>query len=332
MTQPASNAVAILRLGIVCILTACTSSTVGIPNPAPSGEPSDTGHYAGTYYPLYNSGVKQWIEPTSSMPFDEVSDIFAAFAHVYERGNGAVLDFEQGQSAEPKRLKRLEKVARAKNPHVKILITLGWGKTHDWTHVAKDYANRAGLFVPSVVAFLRKNDLDGFDIDDESIGVEDSTGVISQAAFDAVVADLRASLNRAATEDGRAYALVITPAGDNPAKGGIEGTQIDAANAHDFDWVNAQTYWDQAWSLRLIAKLNQLHYPSSSIAVGINTEDCNPQFPAFDGLHGLFNWTMSADSACDDFKYTHQIAKDVGLVQADRPARVELPSALPWLR
>jgi chitinase len=233
--------------------------------------------------------------------------VFGAFAHVYQQGKGAVLKFEAPN--ESPRLKRLEAIARAKNPRVKVLITLGWGH-HDWTFIAKDYANRANLFVPSVIAFLRANDLDGFDIDDEGIGRED-TGVITQPAFDAVIARLRSALNQASKADKRTYALVITPAGDNDEPGGIDGTQIDAANARSFDWVNIQTYWDSTWSLQLIATLKKLHYPAKAIAVGVNTEGCTPEFPPYNGLKGIFNWTMSADSACH-FKYTLQIAKDVG--------------------
>ncbi len=302
---------AIFGVALLVVIPACTSATVGPPPAPPPGKVNGTGHYAGTYYPLYNDGVKQWLDPTSSMPFDKVSHIFAAFAHVYAKGNGAVVSFEEGQPKEADRLKQLEKVARAKNAQVKVLITLGWGKD-DWGSIATDYANKAGLFVPSVVALLRENDLDGFDIDDESIG--GSTGDITQTAFDAVIAQLRAALDEAGKKDQRSYFLVITPAGDNPAAGGVKGTQIDAKNAQSFDWINVQSYWgtQSQWSDKFVAALKKLPYPASSIAVGVNTEDCTPgKFPASDGLKGIFNWNMTADSACD-FKYTLQIAKLVG--------------------
>ena len=268
-----------------------------------------TGHYAGTYYPLYNFGPNEWIVPSASIPFDKVGVVFAAFAHVYPRGKGAVLAFEARKPYESARLKRLETVARTKNPRLKVLITLGWGKK-DWNFIALDYATQTNVFVPSVIAFLRKNALDGFDIDDEGIGRTD-TGIITQAAFDGVVAALRSALDRASKTDKRPYYLVITPAGDNPEPGGIDGTQIDANNASSFDWINLQTYWRASWSSGMVRSLKKIGYPAKSIAVGVNTEGCKPSFPPYNGLKGIFNWTMSADSACK-FKYTRQIAKDVG--------------------
>lgn len=313
----------LLLMTFACALASCSSSgsVPSIPTADSSG--NDTGHYAGTYYPLYNEGVEQWIEPTDSTPFDKVSDVFAAFAHAYPQGKGGVLAFEQGQPKEPERLQSLEKFARAKNPHVKVLITLGWAK-HDWDPIAADYQNNAGLFVPSVVAFLRQNKLDGFDIDDEGIG--GNSGSIDQPDFDGVIAQLRSALDKAAKEDRRKYDLVITPAGNNSG-GGIRGTQIDANNLLNFDWINLQTYWDSDWSDKMIADLESLAYPRKSIAVGVDTgsdpdqhkERCTPDFPAPEGvagLKGIFNWTMSADSDCKPpatgFKFTLQIAKDVG--------------------
>ena len=305
---PAVSAAALL-------LAACAGPHAGAPGAAaPNGAllPSTvhrTAHYAGTFYPLYNSGPGQWIVPTSSMPFDKVSDILVAFAHAYPKGKGATLEFEENQPKEAARLAQLEHVARAKNRHIKILVTLGWGH-RDWDYIAHDRANKAGLFVPSVIAFLKSNHLDGFDIDDESIGWPD-TGTISQHDFDAVVGELRHELDKASAP-GHTFYLVITPAGDSDEPGGIDRTQIDAANVKKFDWINLQTYWSSIWSENMIDALTALKYPRERIAVGVNTERCHPDFPySYDGLKGIFNWNMSGDSACK-FTYTKQIATDVG--------------------
>jgi chitinase len=317
MMRVSAIAQSILCIAFAGALGSCTSSSIGTnPSVPPPLGSNVTGHYAGTYYPIYNQSVGEWIEPTPSMPFDKVGDIFVAFAHVYKKGNGAVLDFEQGQPKEPARLKQLENVARDKNSHIKVLISLGYGKG-DWGFISTDYKNNAGLFVPSVIAFLRDNHLDGFDIDDEDIGGSPQhpfdSGYISQSDFDAVIARLRDALDKASKGDQRMYALVITPAALND--GGIERTNIDEKNAKSFDWVNIQTYFDEAWSNRLIDKLTAISYPASSIAVGVDTQrNCSTAYPKFDGLKGIFNWNMSADSACKPpaFKNTLQIAKDVG--------------------
>jgi chitinase len=289
------------------VVVACGGSGISTPQ-SPSPAPVPPLHFAGTFYPLYNAGIKQWIEPTAAMPFERVGEIFAAFAHAYPQGKGATLAFEAGQRDQAQRLRTLVVTARKKNPHVRILISLGWGK-RDWTYVSNDYVNQAGFFVPSVVRFVRENDLDGFDIDDEGIGGE--SGVITQPAFDAVASDLRRALDAAAAKDRKRYYLTITPAGNNDDTGGLRHTQVDAENAADFDWIGIQSYYDQAWGEEFEAELRSAGYPPQRIVPGINTEDCAPVFPEYAGLGGLFNWTMSADSACH-FKYTRQIARDVG--------------------
>ncbi|MDR3476419.1 MAG: glycosyl hydrolase family 18 protein [Gammaproteobacteria bacterium] len=268
--------------------------------------------YAGTFYPLYNSGVNQWITPDVSMPFDKVSAIFASFAHTYQQGNGAVFSFERSQVDEPARLALLSQVARGVNPSIKILISLGWGH-NDWGYINDDYINHANIFVPSVIQFIRNNHLDGLDIDNENIG--GTSGSISQANFDGVIANLRNALNYASLQDGKPYYLTVTPAGDSQQPGGIVDTQVDAQNASSFDLVNIQSYFDNGenFAVNFYQGLLAIGYPMSQIANGINTEGCEPDLPQpFIGLAGLFNWTMSADSACNNFEYTKEIAELVG--------------------
>jgi len=256
--------------------------------------------YAGTYYPIYNSGTNQYITPTTSMPFDQVSAIFVAFAHAYPTpdGDGATLQLEQGQPDEPERLSLLVSVARQVNPGVKILISLGWGHD-DWTYIASDYTSGTNAFPASVVALIRQYGLDGFDIDDES--VNGSSGSITQAQFNGVIENVRAALDNAGAADGKPYYLTITPA--------FGTAQVTTDNMGSFDLINAQCYGGSFPS-----QFTALGYPAEQVAWGIDTEGCSPAYPSqsdYQGLAGIFNWTMSADSACG-YKYTGQIAQDVG--------------------
>lgn len=172
-------------------------------------------------------------------PFSKVSALFVAFAHTYPYQNGALFTYEAGQPSEPSRLALLVKTARAANPNVKIIISLGWGK-NDWSYINNDYIHHANIFVPSVIQFIRTNQLDGLDIDDESIG--SSTGSISQEHFDGVIANLRNALNIASLQDKKPYYLTITPAGNNTEPGSIVGTQISKLNSKSFDLINIQSY------------------------------------------------------------------------------------------
>lgn len=187
--------------------------------------------YAGSYYPIYNSGPDQWILPTTSMPFHQVSALFVAFAHAYpdpDNPNGALLTFEQGQRFEPERLPLLTSVARLVNPGIKILISLGWSSEgSDWKAINAD-AHGANEFPASVVSFIRRHKLDGFDIDDESVSQ------IDQPTFDRVMQNLRNALDAASAQDGKPYYLTITPAGRT--------AQVTANNMNNFDLINAQCY------------------------------------------------------------------------------------------
>lgn len=282
--------------------------------------------YAGAFYPVYNDG---WVSPTDdpAPPFNEVSAIFIAFAHAYPQGNGAILDYEHGQMNQSERLTALVQAARAENPEIKLLISLGWGK-NDWTYINNDYVNHANIFVPSVVAFVRNNHLDGFDIDDESINVPldpndpsvHSSGFIPLTNFDGVVANLRNALNEASLQDGKPYYLTITPAGNN-LEGGLVATQVDSQNAPVFNLINIQSYFAGGdFGEEFFDALLAIAYPKKQIANGIDVEmapSCDPEYPDYTGLAGLFNWTLSFDKQCsspDTMHYanTLEIANLVG--------------------
>ncbi|TNF69359.1 MAG: glycoside hydrolase family 18 protein [Gammaproteobacteria bacterium] len=249
---------------------------------------------ASSFYPIYNSGKNQYIPPTTDMPFDQISTLYIAFAHAYPQGNAAVLDFEHGQDQEQARLKDLIQIARKMNPNIKFIISLGWGyQFNDWGHINDDYESGANQFPNSVVQFIRENDLDGFDIDDESV-----TG-ISQANFDAVVKNIRIALNNASVTDNKAYYFTITPA--------FGLANVNRNNKDNFDMINVQNYGGSSAGYFI-----NIGVDPSKISVGIDSEGCHAYFPDNTGLAGIFNWTLSADSNCGDYKYTHQIAHKVG--------------------
>lgn len=269
--------------------------------------------YAGTFYPIYNSGVGQWLPPNQAPfpPFDRVSAIFVAFAHAYAQRNGAIFTYERGQIDQPTRLALLVQTARAANSNIKILMSLGWNQD-DWGAINTDYVNHANIFVPSVIQFIRTNNLDGIDIDDESVG--GTSGSIPQANFDGVIANLKNALNYASLQDGKPYYLTITPAGNNNQPGGIDYTQVDALNAKSFDLINIQTYFDEEWGASFFDELIAIGYPQTQIANGIDVDqsNCSPEFPPYIGLAGLFNWNMTRDSTCSNYANTITIANMVG--------------------
>lgn len=55
-------------------------------------------------------------------------------------------------------------------------------------------------------------------------------------------------------------------------------------------------------------------YPKQQIANGIDTQEtnCDPDYPSYIGLAGIFNWNMTKDSTCSNYANTITIANMVG--------------------
>ncbi|MGZ3871518.1 MAG: glycosyl hydrolase family 18 protein [Mucilaginibacter sp.] len=263
--------------------------------------------YAGSYYPIYNSGLNQYIPPTTSMPFQQISALFLAFAHAYPVGtNGAhsALQLEQGQPDEPQRVPLVVSTARSVNPGILAFISLGWGHD-DWTYISNDYntfLKGKGLFnfPGSVVSLIRQYQLDGFDIDDESLN--DSSGTISQADFTAVCLAIKTALVSAGKEDGKTYYFSVTPAG-TPGSALLNDNNIGV-----FDLINTQNYGGSNYAQYAGFKRTS----KACFAYGVNSEGGHEQVltPAMvAGMAGAFNWSLSADS-----NYNYQCTANIASV------------------
>lgn len=264
--------------------------------------------YAGAYYPIFDD---HWVEPTDKMPFNKVSALFIAFAHAYlandnDPSDGAVLEFQRGQTDQADRVKTIMSVARQANPNIKFIISLGWG-LDDWTYINDDFSGTNGQFPQTVIDFVRDY---GFDIDDESIGDDPgncphdpySSGCITPPNFDRAISALRSKFDEVSTQDGKPYYLTITPA--------FGTAHVTKENIANFDLINCQCYGQTYPKM-----FKDMPYPKNQISWGINTEDTHVDYPSqknYTGLAGIFDWLLTSDSANYEFKYTNQIAHDVG--------------------
>lgn len=246
------------------------------------------------------------------MPFQKISALFASFAHAYPTAFDwqgkpiqSALALEASQPYEPMRLGELVYVAKTVNPNILVFISLGWGH-YDWSFISADYnAARADPrmkfnFPQSVVELIRAYKLDGFDIDDESIG--GSSGSISQPDFDAVLRAIRIALDEAGQTDKKRYYFSITPAGG--------AAMITNDNIGYFDLVNTQNYGDSSY--KNFEKFPNAH--KAVFAYGIDSEGGSPVLPTkadIAGMAGAFNWSLSADSNYG-YRFTDALAKLVG--------------------
>jgi chitinase len=244
------------------------------------------------------------------MPFDKVSALFVAFAHAYpvnqDPSYGATLKLQTNQHDQAARVKKIMDVARQANPSIKIIISLGWGM-NDWTYINADINGIYSQFPQNVTKFVKDNKFDGFDIDDESIGddpshCQESSGCITPKNFDLVISALRRLFDEVSTKDRRPYYLTITPA--------FGTAHVTKDNISNFDLVNCQCYGGTTPS-----NFDGFGYPTKQISWGIDTEDESVDYPTKDdyqGLAGIFNWTLPVDGKMHDFEYTKKIAHDVG--------------------
>jgi len=130
---------------------------------------------------------------------------------------------------------------RRQHPQLRVLVSVGgWTWSGGFSDASLTGASRR-RFVESAVAFVRRHDLDGFDVDWEYPGLPGNGNTHrpeDKANFTALMAELRAALDRAATTRERKYLLTFA-AGAFPRF--IEQTDLAAVQA-SVDFVNLMTY------------------------------------------------------------------------------------------
>ncbi len=130
---------------------------------------------------------------------------------------------------------------KARNPKLKVLVSIGgWTWSGAFSDAALTPASRA-RFTQSALAYLRRHQLDGLDIDWEYPGLPGYGNVNrpeDKVNFTLLLGDLRAALDQEGTRQGRRLLLTIA-AGALDAF--LEKTEMAKASAH-LDLVNLMTY------------------------------------------------------------------------------------------
>ncbi len=200
----------------------------------------------------------------------------------------------------------LTEYARTANPDIKILISLGW-EHDDWTYISDDHTSGKNLFPASVVALVRKYQLDGFDIDDEGIGKHGPSGNIDQEGFRRGRAE-RARRPRRRRRGGWQNLFFHR----HP---GLRFAQVNKENMDYFDLINVQCLCVVQSDGR---RFHGSRLPGRADHLGRRLPELRHQgdhlseLPSTtQGLAGIFNWTITADAACN-YQYTRKIAADVG--------------------
>lgn len=169
--------------------------------------------------------VTGWEKPPD-IPATKLTHINYAFARIDAEGK-AVLP-HPGAPANLEYLRSL----KAKNPQLKVLISVGGWEAEGFSDAAVSQASRE-TFARSVVALLREHSLDGVDLDWEYPG-QSVSGIRSRPEdkrnFTALLREMRAQL-------GDRYLLTIASADREY----FQFTQMDRLHVY-LDWINVMSY------------------------------------------------------------------------------------------
>src|SRR6266446_4067124 len=165
---------------------------------------------------------------------DKLTHINYAFANIKD---GRVVE---GFSHDAENFKVLGRI-RKRHPHLKILISVGgWTWSGGFSDAALSPQSRR-RFVESAVAFVRRHDLDGFDVDWEYPGQRGYGNPYrpeDKESFTALMAELRAALDAEGKKRRRHYLLTFAAGASSNF---LAHTEMDRVQA-SVDFVNLMTY------------------------------------------------------------------------------------------
>lgn len=260
-------------------------------NPPAAGGPI-RGPVVGQYFGFFNGVPRQHYETiVATAPFDQCNLLILAFVHTVEENGTYRADFTNWRDektcpstpgdTDEDRVRLVVKTARAKNPSLKILISLGWG-----TNDAGNAAKTPTAFADSAAAIVRNFGLDGFDIDYEST-------VVEAAGMLALSQALAQSLSR--VTPAREMILTIAPAQE-------EG--LDRAVLQTFTYTMPQTYdhggngTTATWFIQQLGSTERIVYGLNSEAFIGESDDPARFAREARSTHaaGIFAWRLDNDS------------------------------------
>jgi GH18 family chitinase len=181
----------------------------------------------------YVFGENRKIDP-ATIAAEKLTHINYAFANI--RDGRTVEGFPE----DTENLKALTGLRR-RNPDLKILISVGgWTWSGGFSDAVLTPEKRRA-FAESAVDFVRRHDLDGFDVDWEYPGLPGYGNVNrpeDKQNFTAAMAELRAALDKEGAARGRHYLLTFAAGASTSF---LEHTEMDAVQA-SVDFVNLMTY------------------------------------------------------------------------------------------
>jgi len=209
-------------------VAAVAAAALLCPSPARSA-----GHDSGRVVIGYLYSPAGTIDP-AMVPADRLTHINYAFANI---SDGRVVEGTERDAANLATLTGL----RRTHPHLRILVSVGgWTWSGGFSDAVLTKASRS-TFVASAVDFVRRHDLDGFDVDWEYPGLPgygNTHRPEDRENFTALMRELRTGLDRLPRREGRKPLLTMA-AGASPEF--LEHTEMKKV-AKAADYINLMTY------------------------------------------------------------------------------------------
>jgi len=177
---------------------------------------------------------KDEVVDPSAISADELTHINYAFANI---ADGRVVEGFKNDAENFRVLAGL----RRQHPHLKILVSVGgWTWSGGFSDAALTRESRR-RFVASAVEFVRRHDLDGFDVDWEYPGLPgygNTHRPEDKQNFTALMAELRSALDKEGARRRRRYLLTFAAGASSQF---LAHTEMDKVQA-SVDFVNLMTY------------------------------------------------------------------------------------------
>jgi hypothetical protein len=249
------------------------------------------GSVVGQYFGFFDGVSRQhYQEIVARAPFEDCNLLILGFVHAMKKGEVYVAQFTNWRDnpkyppapgdSDQDRLRLVVKAARAKNPSIKILISLGWG-----TNDAGNAATTPGPFAQSIASIVQTFGLDGIDIDYESTEVQPKNMLV-------LAQQLKQALSKVSPKQ---MIMTITPA---------QMSGLDASVLQAFTYTMPQTYEHDGngttatWYEQQLGSFDRIVYGLNSEGY-IGQSDDPKKFAAEAKAHqaaGIFAWRLDNDS------------------------------------
>ena len=265
---------------------------------------ADKNTIIGAYFYIFDDGYTNTMNIQTKIPWNEINRLYIAFATVKD-GSLTNIQTDGSEDLADNRIKTIINLCRKNNPDTEIFISSNFGP--DVTTEYLKAADNPEAFAGSVLNYLERYDLDGYDMDWEDFKAnsyqEEQDRLLSACkdAFDATNQDNKH----------RRYALTCTiwPGVHDPDTVASYIPSVDQVNLMTYgtgDAYDLSTYTDQYFHAgvpfeKMIGGVESERGYSENEGPDTNESiNTKGQLVIEKGMAGLMNWRMDNDMTITD--------------------------------